>query len=91
VRDRNQTNDFDILLWMITKSCGMALRPSCACCEFNVIGEADNGAEAVQIVRKSKPHMVLMDISLPVSTALKRPPNYSSLSGDQGGHSIYVR
>ena len=33
--------------------------------EFNVIGEADNGADAVQIVRKSKPHMVLMDISLP--------------------------
>jgi DNA-binding NarL/FixJ family response regulator len=33
--------------------------------EFNVIGEADNGADAVQMVRKSKPHMVLMDISLP--------------------------
>lgn len=33
--------------------------------EFNVTGEADNGADAVQIVKKAKPHIVLMDISLP--------------------------
>ena len=33
--------------------------------EFSVVGEADNGADAVQMVRKAHPHMVLMDVSLP--------------------------
>jgi DNA-binding NarL/FixJ family response regulator len=33
--------------------------------EFRVIGEADNGAEAVQICKRDAPDMVLMDIGLP--------------------------
>jgi DNA-binding NarL/FixJ family response regulator len=33
--------------------------------EFKVIGEADNGADAVQMARKLKPEVVLMDIGLP--------------------------
>src|SRR5476651_2004636 len=33
--------------------------------EFRVVGEAENGADAVQLCRKSPPDMVLMDIGLP--------------------------
>ncbi len=33
--------------------------------EFRVAGEAENGADAVQFVKKFKPDMVLMDIGLP--------------------------
>jgi DNA-binding NarL/FixJ family response regulator len=33
--------------------------------EFRVVGEAENGSDAVQVCRKSQPDMVLMDIGLP--------------------------
>ena len=33
--------------------------------EFNVVGEAENGADGVQLCRKLKPNIVLMDIGLP--------------------------
>src|ERR1051325_3783694 len=33
--------------------------------EFRVVGEAENGADAVQLCRKTTPHIVLMDIGLP--------------------------
>jgi DNA-binding NarL/FixJ family response regulator len=33
--------------------------------DFRVVGEAENGADAVQITRRLRPHMVLMDIGLP--------------------------
>lgn len=33
--------------------------------EFRVAGEAENGTDAVQFVRKFRPHLVLMDIGLP--------------------------
>src|ERR1700694_1060960 len=33
--------------------------------EFRVVGEAENGADAVQLCKKSAPDMVLMDIGLP--------------------------
>jgi DNA-binding NarL/FixJ family response regulator len=33
--------------------------------EFRVVGEAENGADAVQMCRKSQPDIVLMDIGLP--------------------------
>ena len=33
--------------------------------EFRVVGEAENGVDAVQICRKSQPDIVLMDIGLP--------------------------
>ncbi len=33
--------------------------------DFNVIAEAENGAEAVRICRRSNPHLILMDIGLP--------------------------
>jgi DNA-binding NarL/FixJ family response regulator len=33
--------------------------------EFRVTGEAENGTDAVQFVKKFRPHLVLMDIGLP--------------------------
>ena len=33
--------------------------------EFRVVGEAENGADAVQLCKKAAPDMVLMDIGLP--------------------------
>ena len=33
--------------------------------EFRVVGEAENGADAVQLCRTNAPHIVLMDIGLP--------------------------
>ena len=33
--------------------------------EFHVVGEAENGSDAVQMCRRLKPAMVLMDIGLP--------------------------
>jgi len=33
--------------------------------EFHVVGEAENGADAVQLCRKAQPDLVLMDIGLP--------------------------
>ena len=33
--------------------------------DFKVVGEAENGADAVQLCRKSPPDIVLMDIGLP--------------------------
>jgi DNA-binding NarL/FixJ family response regulator len=33
--------------------------------DFRVVGEAENGTDAVQFVKQRKPHLVLMDIGLP--------------------------
>jgi len=33
--------------------------------EFNVIAEAESGSEAVSLARKLRPHLILMDLSLP--------------------------
>lgn len=33
--------------------------------DFRVVGEAENGTDAVQFVKLRRPHMVLMDIGLP--------------------------
>src|ERR1700684_3292877 len=33
--------------------------------DFRVVGEADNGADAVQLCKKTNPEVVLMDIGLP--------------------------
>ena len=33
--------------------------------DFRVVGEADNGADAVQFTKRLRPHLVIMDIGLP--------------------------
>src|SRR5271156_1792153 len=49
--------------------------------DFRVVGEAEEGTDAVQFVKKHKPDMVLMDIGLPglngvetTSEILRHPP-----------------
>ena len=39
--------------------------------DFRVVGEADNGADAVQFCKRSAPSIVLMDISLPVMNGIE--------------------
>src|SRR5262249_35049422 len=39
--------------------------------EFRVVGEADNGRDAVQSVKKLKPGLVVMDIGLPGLTGVE--------------------
>jgi DNA-binding NarL/FixJ family response regulator len=38
--------------------------------EMNVVGETDNGADAIQLARRLKPHVVVMDISMPEMNAI---------------------
>jgi DNA-binding NarL/FixJ family response regulator len=38
--------------------------------EWQVCGEAENGSVAVEMVRESAPHVVLMDLSMPVMNGL---------------------
>lgn len=38
--------------------------------EFEIVGQARNGAEAVQKVEQLKPHIVLMDIQMPVMNGI---------------------
>ena len=33
--------------------------------EFDVVGEAEDGREAIQVIERQKPHLVLMDLSMP--------------------------
>jgi DNA-binding NarL/FixJ family response regulator len=39
--------------------------------EFRVVGEADNGSDAVQLCKKTSPDLVLMDIGLPGMNGLE--------------------
>jgi DNA-binding NarL/FixJ family response regulator len=39
--------------------------------DIEVVGEAENGAEAIEFIRKSPPDIVLMDISMPVMNGLE--------------------
>lgn len=39
--------------------------------EFRVVGEASNGREALEVVRKSKPDVVLMDVNMPVMNGVE--------------------
>ncbi|HWQ30090.1 MAG TPA: response regulator, partial [Negativicutes bacterium] len=39
--------------------------------EIVIVGEAQNGAEAINVVREKKPHVVLMDINMPVMDGIR--------------------
>ena len=40
--------------------------------DLEVVGRAGDGEEAVEVVAKTKPDLVLMDIHMPVATAWRR-------------------
>jgi DNA-binding NarL/FixJ family response regulator len=39
--------------------------------DFRVVGEASNGREALRVLEKVKPHIVLMDINMPVMNGIE--------------------
>jgi len=38
--------------------------------DFTISGEASDGAEAVRVIRKAKPHVAVMDLSMPVMNGI---------------------
>lgn len=44
--------------------------------DMEVVGEAENGHEAVQATRRLRPDVVVMDIRMPCSTASRPPANW---------------
>jgi len=43
--------------------------------EFEVYGEAEHGLEAVKKAEKLKPHLVILDLSMPVMNGLEAAPH----------------
>lgn len=39
--------------------------------EFRIVGEASNGREAIEVVKKAKPDVVLMDVNMPVMNGVE--------------------
>lgn len=50
--------------------------------DIEVIGEACNGEEAINLVRESKPDVVLMDINMPVKDGIRATEEITVLSPD---------
>jgi DNA-binding NarL/FixJ family response regulator len=47
---------------------------------FQVVGEAENGDEAVKLAEKHQPDLVLLDVSMPVKDGLEALPDIRSVS-----------
>lgn len=47
---------------------------------FQVVAEAENGDEAVQMAQKHQPDLVLLDVSMPVKDGLEALPDIRSVS-----------
>ncbi|MBV9832545.1 MAG: response regulator transcription factor [Marmoricola sp.] len=43
--------------------------------EFTVVGEADNGEDAIDVVARAQPDLVLLDIAMPVMDGLEALPH----------------
>ena len=48
----------------------------------SVVGEADNGAEGVELVRGCRPQLVIMDLNMPVMNGIEAASEYSTGSGN---------
>ena len=59
--------------------------------EFHVVGEAENGADAVQLCKKAAPDLVLMDIGLPGMNGIESTTAAAPLSRGQSGDSLHVQ
>jgi two-component system response regulator NreC len=44
---------------------------TCILSDFEIVGEAQDGCTAIQMVRKTKPDMILLDLSLPKMYGIK--------------------
>ena len=47
---------------------------------FQVVGEAENGDEAVEMAKEFQPDLVLLDVSMPVKDGLEALPDIRSVS-----------
>lgn len=66
--------------------------------DIEVVAEASDGVEAIEAVKKYKPHIVLMDISMPRLGGLeatveikKNDPNVKILALTQYEDTVYIR
>jgi DNA-binding NarL/FixJ family response regulator len=57
--------------------------------EWEIVGEASNGQEAIQLNRQLHPGVIIMDITMPVMNGIKR--NSQGRSAQQSANSYRVR
>jgi len=65
---------------------------------FSIVGEADNGQEAVELARKLMPHLVVMDVSMPdlngieaTRRILEENPNIKVVALSGHSNMVFVR
>ncbi len=51
--------------------------------EFLVVGEAGDGQEALEIVRRERPHVMLLDVNMPLMSGIQVVRAVRDLSGEQ--------
>ncbi len=49
---------------------------------YNIVGEAENGLEAIEKFQQLKPDLVLMDITMPVMTGLEALENIKKIDSN---------
>ena len=54
--------------------------------DLKVVGEAGNGREAVALVKKLHPALVLMDVAMPLLNGLQATPDSQSGPSRQSAH-----
>ena len=61
------------------------------CHDMKVIAEAEDGRKALQLVRKHKPDIVIMDISMPGLERHRRyAPNFERGAGREGDRPVHA-
>ena len=56
--------------------------------DIEVIGEAANGRQAVDMMQKLHPNVVVMDIAMPLLNGLEDASNFKTLSRRQSAHPL---
>lgn len=54
--------------------------------EFDIVGEAENGVEAVELYKEHRPDLVMMDIVMPIRDGIEATAEIKNL--DAGAHVI---